>query len=220
MATIRQKLSTYAVTYSSSHQRRSHFQRTANAALFIATLFRYREQGKFSISTPSPGSCLDHVHVAHHSGHRPEHIGQRCFQLIKGGYCILVGTIFGSTTLRLEARWLLHAHSTKHRRARGPRVTGGTLQHAVQREAIRLGRRLPYNTTYAVYDPNDFALKSLHRHPSQFDVIAPGPEACEVRENTSPRAALANSVLFYTDEAMGLLRLQTVSLKAACPLRP
>jgi len=44
-----------------THQRRSHFQRTANADLFIATLFRYREQGKFKLH----GFAVmhDHVHV-------------------------------------------------------------------------------------------------------------------------------------------------------------
>jgi hypothetical protein len=46
MATIRQTQSTYAITIL-THQRHRHFQRTVNAELFITTLFRYRDQGKF-----------------------------------------------------------------------------------------------------------------------------------------------------------------------------
>jgi hypothetical protein len=46
MATIRQLQSTYAITIL-THQRLRHFQRTVNAELFLSTLFRYRDQGKF-----------------------------------------------------------------------------------------------------------------------------------------------------------------------------
>ena len=46
MATIRQKQSTSAITIL-THQRHRVFQRTANAELMIATLFRYRDQGRF-----------------------------------------------------------------------------------------------------------------------------------------------------------------------------
>jgi putative transposase len=60
MATIRQKQSTYAITIL-THQRRSHFQRPANAELFIATLFRYRDSGKFKLH--GFAIMLDHVHV-------------------------------------------------------------------------------------------------------------------------------------------------------------
>jgi putative transposase len=48
MATIRQTVSTYAITIS-TFQSHSHFQRSANAELFIATLFRYRDGGKFKL---------------------------------------------------------------------------------------------------------------------------------------------------------------------------
>ena len=60
VATIRQKLSAYAITIL-TFQRYSHFQRTVNAELFIATLFRYRDQGKFKLH----GFVVmpDHVHV-------------------------------------------------------------------------------------------------------------------------------------------------------------
>jgi hypothetical protein len=47
MATIRHEQSTYAITIL-THQRHRIFQRAANAELMIATLFRYREQGRFA----------------------------------------------------------------------------------------------------------------------------------------------------------------------------
>src|SRR3981081_2603254 len=61
--TMRLKPQTYAVTISTYQQHR-HFQRTANAELFIATLFRYREVGKFLLH----GFVVmpDHVHVLTH----------------------------------------------------------------------------------------------------------------------------------------------------------
>jgi len=85
MATIRQKLSTYAITIL-THQRRSHFQRTANAELFIATLFRYRDQGKFQLH----GFAVmpDHVHVLITPA--IDQSTSRCIQLIKGGYSFAV----------------------------------------------------------------------------------------------------------------------------------
>ena len=60
---MRLKPQTYAVTISAYQQHR-HFQRTANAELFIATLFRYREVGKFLLH----GFVVmpDHVHVLTH----------------------------------------------------------------------------------------------------------------------------------------------------------
>ncbi len=81
MATIRQKSSTYAITVL-THQRRSHFQRTANAELFITTLFRYRDAGKFGVH----GFVVmpDHVHVLITPA--IDHSTARCIQLIKGGY--------------------------------------------------------------------------------------------------------------------------------------
>jgi len=85
MATIRQKQSTYALTIL-THQRRSHFQRTANADLFIATLFRYRDAGKFHIH----GFAImpDHVHVLITPA--IDQNTSRCIQLIKGGYSFAV----------------------------------------------------------------------------------------------------------------------------------
>ena len=81
MATNRQKLSTYAITIL-TYQRRSHFQRTANADLFIATLFRYRDQGKFALHAFA--IMPDHVHVLITPA--IDQSTSRCIQLIKGGY--------------------------------------------------------------------------------------------------------------------------------------
>jgi putative transposase len=78
---MRQHLQTYAIT-AITYQRRRIFQRTAIADLFIATLFRYRDAGRF----------LLHVFVV-----MPDHIHaiitpsaddtiERCAQLIKGGF--------------------------------------------------------------------------------------------------------------------------------------
>jgi putative transposase len=60
MATIRQVQSTYAITISTFEQHR-HFQRTASAELFIATLFRYRDSGKFFLHAFVV--MPDHVHI-------------------------------------------------------------------------------------------------------------------------------------------------------------
>jgi putative transposase len=81
MATIRQKQSTYAITILTA-QRRPHFQRTANADLFIATLFRYRDAAKFLLH----GFAIlpDHVHILITPA--VDQSTSRCLQLIKGGY--------------------------------------------------------------------------------------------------------------------------------------
>jgi putative transposase len=81
MATIRQKLSTYAITISTFQQRR-HFQRTANAELFVATLFRYRDLGRFALH----GFVVmpDHVHILITPA--VDQSTARCIQFIKGGY--------------------------------------------------------------------------------------------------------------------------------------
>ena len=85
MATIRQRQSTYAITISTYKQHR-HFQKSANAELLIATLFRYKDQNKFQLH----GFAImpDHVHVL-----LTPAINQttaRCAQLIKGGYSFAV----------------------------------------------------------------------------------------------------------------------------------
>src|SRR5260370_31694090 len=81
MATIRQSSNTCAITISTFQQHR-HFQRTTNAELFIATLFRYRDQGRFKLHAFVV--MPDHIHVL-----ITPNIYQstaRCIQLIKGGY--------------------------------------------------------------------------------------------------------------------------------------
>jgi putative transposase len=60
MATIRQTVSSYAITIS-TFQSDSHFRLPANAELFISTLFRYRDAGRFKLQ----GFAIvpDHVHI-------------------------------------------------------------------------------------------------------------------------------------------------------------
>jgi putative transposase len=76
---MRLKPQTYAVTISTYQQHR-HFQRTATADLFIATLLRYRDAGKFLLH----GFVVmpDHVHVLI----TPAESTGKAIQLIKGGY--------------------------------------------------------------------------------------------------------------------------------------
>jgi putative transposase len=81
MATIRQKLNTYAITVSTFQQHR-HFQKTANAELFIATLFRYRDQGRFQLHAFVV--MPDHIYVLITPA--IDQTTARCVQLIKGGY--------------------------------------------------------------------------------------------------------------------------------------
>jgi len=81
MATVRQKQSTYAITILTLNRHR-HFQRTENAELFIATLFGYREAGKFVLH----GFAVmpDHVHVLVTPA--IDVSTSRCVQFMKGGY--------------------------------------------------------------------------------------------------------------------------------------
>ncbi len=81
MAYERQKPNTYALTISTFQQHR-HFQKTENAELFIATLFRYRDAGRFQLH----GFVVmpDHVHVLLTPAlNQPT---ARSVQLLKGGY--------------------------------------------------------------------------------------------------------------------------------------
>jgi putative transposase len=81
MRTIRQKQSTYAITISTFQQHR-HFQRTANAELFIATLFRHREQNHFQLHAFVV--MPDHTHVLITPA--IDQSTAKCVQYIKGGY--------------------------------------------------------------------------------------------------------------------------------------
>jgi putative transposase len=85
MATIRQSQSTYAITIL-AFQRHRHFQRTANAELFISILFRYRNAGKFQLH----GFAVmpDHIHILITPAR--DQSTSRCLQLIKGGYSFAI----------------------------------------------------------------------------------------------------------------------------------
>ena len=76
---------TYALT-AVTHQRRSLFQRTTTAELFIATLFRYRDAGKFQLHAFVV--MPDHVHILLTPA--PDIAIERCAQLIKGGFSFAV----------------------------------------------------------------------------------------------------------------------------------
>ena len=81
MTTARQKLSTYAITILTA-RRHSHFLRTEDAELFIVTLFRYRDAGKFLLH----GFAVmpDHVHILVTPA--IDVSTAKCIQFIKGGY--------------------------------------------------------------------------------------------------------------------------------------
>jgi putative transposase len=82
---MRQQLQTYAITAIADHRRRI-FQRTVIADLFIATLFRYRDGGRFLLH----GFVVmpDHVHAILTPA--ADHTIERCAQLIKGGFSFAV----------------------------------------------------------------------------------------------------------------------------------
>jgi putative transposase len=81
MATVRQKQSTYAITISTFQQHR-HFQLTANAELFITTLFQHRDKKRFELH----GFVVmpDHIHVL--IAPAINESTAKCVQYIKGGY--------------------------------------------------------------------------------------------------------------------------------------
>jgi len=85
MSAIRQMLSTYAITISTFQQHR-HFQRTANAELFITTLFQHREKGRFQLHAFVV--MPDHIHVLITPA--ADQSTARCIQYIKGGYSFAV----------------------------------------------------------------------------------------------------------------------------------
>jgi putative transposase len=81
MPTIRQKQSTYAITIL-TFQRHRHFQRTANAELFITILFQHRNKSRFQLH----GFAVmpDHIHVLVTPAINES--TAKCIQYIKGGY--------------------------------------------------------------------------------------------------------------------------------------
>ena len=82
---MRLKPQTYVLT-AVAYQRRRVFQRDAIAELFIATLFRYRDSGKFQLH--SFVAMPDHVHMLLTPA--PDMAIERCAQLIKGGFSFAV----------------------------------------------------------------------------------------------------------------------------------
>ncbi len=86
MAIIRQKPETYAITLL-THQRRRHFQRIANADLFLTTLFRYRDEGRFQVHAFAV--MPDHIHVVITPA--MDQSTARCIQCMKGGYSHAAG---------------------------------------------------------------------------------------------------------------------------------
>jgi putative transposase len=81
MPTIRQKQSTYAITIL-TFQRHRHFQRTANAELFIKTLFQHRDKSHFQLHAFVV--MPDHVHILITPA--TDQSTAKCIQYIKGGY--------------------------------------------------------------------------------------------------------------------------------------
>jgi putative transposase len=82
---MRQRSQTYAIT-SSTYQGKHVFQRTSIAELFIATLFRYRDSGKFKLH----GFAVmpEHVHILLTPA--PDVTIERSAQLIKGGFSFAI----------------------------------------------------------------------------------------------------------------------------------
>jgi putative transposase len=78
---------TYALT-SSTYERRRVFQRLEIAELMIATIFRYRDDGKFLVH----GFVVmpDHIHVALTTGEPIE----AAVKLIKGGFSFAVRNLY------------------------------------------------------------------------------------------------------------------------------
>jgi putative transposase len=86
---MRLRPQTYALT-AVTYQRRRLFQCTATAELFIATLFRYRDAGKFQLH-----ACVvmpEHVHILLTPA--SDIAIERCAQLIKGGFSFAVRNDF------------------------------------------------------------------------------------------------------------------------------
>jgi putative transposase len=82
---MRLKPQTYALT-TVAYERRRVFQRDTVADLFIATLIRYRDAGKFLLHAFVV--MPDHAHILLTPA--PDMAIERCAQLIKGGFSFAV----------------------------------------------------------------------------------------------------------------------------------
>jgi putative transposase len=98
-SSMRLKPQTYALT-AATHQRHRIFQRTANAELMIATLFRYRDQSGYLLH----GFVVmpDHIHILL----TPNESIEKVAQLIKGGFSFAVREQFKGEVWQVS----YHAH--------------------------------------------------------------------------------------------------------------
>jgi putative transposase len=137
---------TYALSISTFLQLR-HFQKPVHADLFLKTLFRYREQGKFRLH----GFAVmpEHVHLLITPAF--DQPLPKCIQLIKGGYS------FAARTLTQKEIW----HSGYH-------------EHRV-RDLLDYDNQLRYiaNNPPAGRLPADYLY--VHTHPQHASSIDPCP---------------------------------------------
>ena len=124
-----------------------HFQKTAHADLFLTTLLRYRQQGKFQLH----GFAImpNHVHLLITPA--DEQTLPKCVQLIKGGYS------FAARSLSLKEIW----HS-------------GYREHWI-RDLSDYDNQLRYiaNNPPAANLPADYPY--VHTHSQQLSSIDPCP---------------------------------------------
>ena len=139
--------STYAISISTFMQLR-HFQKETHAQLFLKTLLRYREQGKYRLH----GFAVmpDHVHLLLTPS--DDQTLPKCIQLIKGGYSFAVREI------TKKEIW----HSGYH-------------EHRV-RDLLDYHNQLRYiaNNPPAARLPHDY--RYVHTHPEHAAWIDPCPQ--------------------------------------------
>jgi putative transposase len=138
--------STHAVSISTFLQHR-HFQKEAHAELFLQTILRHRNQGKFQLHAFA--IMPDHAHLLITPG--TDHPLSKCIQLIKGGYS------FAARELTNKEIW----HS-------------GYREHRV-RDAIDYDNQLRYiaNNPPAGRLPADY--RFVHSHPEHAASLDPCP---------------------------------------------
>jgi putative transposase len=137
---------TYAISISTFLQHH-HFQKQSHADLFLKTLLRYREQGKFQLH----GFAImpNHVHLLLTPG--VDQPLPKCIQLIKGGYS------FAARTLTQKEIWQSGYH-----------------EHRV-RDLLDYENQLRYiaNNPPADRLPEDYLY--VHTHPEHKETMDPCP---------------------------------------------
>jgi len=146
MQPARSKLETYAISISTFLQHR-HFQREANADLFLTTLLRYRTQGKFQLH----GFAIMPTHVHLLITPAIDQPTSRSIQLIKGGYS------FAARDQQKKEIW----HSGHH-------------EHRV-RDVIDYDNQLHYIANNPPADHLPPSYPYVHTHPDQALNIDPCP---------------------------------------------